>query len=199
VAVLATASAPEGEVVFGRWNEMAMAHYGSLGVPAQVVPVRNRQDAGMARHADVVRAASMIFFSGGNPRHLRQALVGTELLEAIRQLLERGGVYAGCSAGAMIAGDPLPAVDGLVGRAFGHGLGLVQDHVFGVHWDSALMRPWRNLLAARVPSDKHLLGISERTAVVGGRRGWSVSGRGSVEHRFRGRREFVQPGEAFSD
>ncbi len=198
VAVLATASAPEGEAVFGRWNEMALAHYESIAVRATVVPVRNRQDARKAGPAAVVGAASMVFFSGGDPRHLHQTLAGSELLEAIRGLLERGGVYAGCSAGAMIVGEPLPELGGLAGRAFGQGLGLVPEHVFGVHWDAALMRPWRNLLAGRVPSEKHLLGISERTAVIGGGGGWTVLGRGSVEHRFQGRREFVRPGEWLS-
>ena len=36
VLVLPTASAPEGETIFGRWAAMGLAHYGELGIPAEV-------------------------------------------------------------------------------------------------------------------------------------------------------------------
>lgn len=196
VAVLATASAPEGESVFERWNQMALAHYESFGIRSRVVPVRDRRDALEPGHASVVRSASMVFFSGGDPGHLHRTLIGTVLLEAIQALLERGGVYAGCSAGAMVAGDPLPGVRGLAARALGQGLGLAPDHVFGVHWDAPMMRPWRGLLGGRVPPERHLLGISERTAVVGSPTGWTVQGSAAVEHRFGGQRRWLQPGES---
>src|SRR5262249_39928266 len=49
VAVLATASAPEGDGVFERWAEMALAHYRSLGVPARVLEVKTRQHASSCR------------------------------------------------------------------------------------------------------------------------------------------------------
>ena len=196
--MLATASAPEGEVVFQRWNEMARAHYRSLGVRGEPLEVRTRADALSRGPAAAVREVSMVFFSGGNPRYLHEVLLGTPLLKAIHELLARGGVYAGCSAGAMITGDPLPEVNGLTARAFGQGLGLVPRHLFGVHWDAPMMRPWRSVMGSGVPADKHLLGISERTAVFGGGDGWTVYGKGSVEHRFAGGREWLRPGQTLA-
>ena len=45
VAILPTASAPEGDEVFERWGRMGLGHYAERAVPAEIVPVRTRDDA----------------------------------------------------------------------------------------------------------------------------------------------------------
>jgi cyanophycinase len=120
VAVLATASAREGESVFEGWTAMGLAHYESLEIAARAVRVRTRIDAlepDVSRQLDDV---SMVFFSGGSPRYLAQTLIGTPVWDGVLRLVERGGVFAGCSAGAMIAG-----VRGLH-FPFASGLGLLR-------------------------------------------------------------------------
>ena len=67
--------------------------------------------------------------------------------------------------------------------------------MFGVHWDAGLMRPWRGLMVGSVPLEMHFMGISERTALIGGADAWEVRGRGTVDHRFQGRREELREGE----
>src|ERR1700726_4243470 len=77
VAVLATASGREGDVVFERWTVMGLTHYESLGIAARALRVRARPDAldpSIARQLDDV---SMVFFSGGSPKYLAQTLRGT--------------------------------------------------------------------------------------------------------------------------
>lgn len=194
MAVLATASAPEGEAVFARWNCLALAHYARLGLEAVALSVRTREDASLPAHADRVRRASMVFFSGGNPGYLHQTLAGTALLAGIRDLLREGGVYGGCSAGALVAGAVI--ADGRRSRLLAdHGLGLLPQEVLGVHWDAALMRPWRRMMAARTPPDCRFLGIAERTAISGGGPGWRVYGRGIVDVRYRRRSRAYGRGE----
>ncbi|MHB8392958.1 MAG: Type 1 glutamine amidotransferase-like domain-containing protein [Candidatus Dormibacteria bacterium] len=198
VAIFTTASAPEGEAVFQRWNSMGLAHYASLHLPARLIEVRSRVDADDRENARAARAASLVFFSGGNPRYLRETLAETRLLAAIEEMLAAGGVYAGCSAGAMVAGAQLPTGRGLARFAWGQGLGLVRGHVFGVHWDAAMMRPFRAVVAGRVPPDFQFLGIAERTAVLSSDQGWLVSGEGDVEQRgVQGRRRY-RAGETIS-
>ena len=195
VVVLATASAPEGEAVFQRWNAQGLAHYERMGLRAVALPVRTREDAQLAATADQVRRASMVFFSGGNPAYLRQTLVGTALLTAIGDLLRQGGVFGGCSAGAMVAGAISPGAPR--GRfPSGQGLGLLPKEVFGVHWDAPLMRPWRRLMAARTPAGCRFLGIAEKTALSGSSRGWRVHGRGQVEVRHLGAAHAYRGGES---
>jgi len=194
VVVAATASAPEGETVFERWSGKGLAHYAALGRRALALPVRTREEAELEANAAPVRRASMVFFSGGNPDYLRRTLVGTALMAAIEELLSRGGVFAGCSAGAMVAGASLnPAGRGRFPS--GQGLGLLPREVLGVHWDAALMRPWRHLVAERTPPDCRFLGISERTAIAGGGAGWRIYGRGPVDVRYRKRAHLYGAGE----
>lgn len=108
--------------MFRRWNQMGQAHYQRLGVESHAVPVRVRPDADERSHVEAVRSASMVFFSGGDPGHLRRTLLGSDLLRAIVEMVSRGGVYGGCSAGAMVVGEPLEDGAGITARALGHGL-----------------------------------------------------------------------------
>ncbi len=178
--VLATASAPEGEAVFSRWGRAGVRHFEGLGLSARALPVRDREDAQRLDVAGAVARCSLVFFSGGDPGHLSRSLGGSRLLSAIHELLAAGGVYAGCSAGAMVVGE--------AGRSggrfsFGTGLGILRREVFGVHWDATLAAPWRAILRSRVPPGCRLIGVAERTAVLGGEGGWTVHGRGRVEVR----------------
>ncbi|MGC2192234.1 MAG: Type 1 glutamine amidotransferase-like domain-containing protein [Candidatus Dormiibacterota bacterium] len=181
--VLATASAPEGEATFARWNEMGLGHYASLDVSAQALPVRTRDDAELAAHAAAVSQASLIFFSGGNPEYLARTLEGTALWRAVLQALDGGAVYGGCSAGAMVAGAAQQSGPARGRFRFSGGLGLCPSDVFGVHWDSTFMRLLRPAVIRRVPAGCRLIGIAERTAILTEESGWRVYGDGAVEVR----------------
>jgi len=187
VAVLATASAKEGNPVFERWEHQGLAHFSSIGIRAQTLSVRRREDAFDPELARRLADVSMIFFSGGKPGYLAQVLRATPLWEAIEGLLARGGVFAGCSAGAMIAG----AISGSAGNPrlpvmFRSGLGLVPATVFGVHWDAFDKRGlrWlREILVWRLPTSVRLIGIAEETAIAVDDLGWRVFGQGAVDVR----------------
>ena len=121
----------------------------------------------------------MIYFSGGKPSKLADVLRDSPVLAAIRRAMDRGAVYAGCSAGAMIASRERNA-EGRGGTSWLFGLGLVPNVSFGVHWDRAARIPgvqwW---LTSRLPEDTWFVGIDERTAILGRR---------PLVDRLRGRR-----------
>lgn len=198
VLVAATASAPEGDRVYSRWNAMGIGHFQRLGVAVQPLEVRERSDAFRPEIAAAVDRCSMLFFSGGDPSFLRAMLVDTPLLEAIRRMEPRGAVYAGCSAGAMVAGAEVPGLRRRSRLGHGSGLGLRPGEVFGVHWDAPLLRPWRRVLTGRIPPKCRLVGIAERTCVFGDGRGWLVSGRGRVDVISNGRSAAFGAGEWIS-
>ena len=188
VAVLATASAKEGDAVYERWVQQGVAHFSSIGIQAHALTVRRREDALDPEIARRLEDVSMVFFSGGKPGYLAQVLRATPLWDAIERLLARGGVFAGCSAGAMIAG----AVSGADVRQprlplmFRSGLGLEPGTVFGVHWDALAKRRlgWlRELFVWRLPESIRLIGIAEETAIAADDLGWRVFGSGDVEVR----------------
>ena len=194
VAVLAAASGREGDQVFERWIRMGLRHYDSLGIAAHAVPVRRRVDALEPATAKVLDDVSMVFFSGGSPKYLAQTLTGTPVWGGVQRLLDRGGVFAGCSAGAMIAGAPG------MHFPFGSGLGLLPATAIGVHWD-ALSGWWirwlRDLAPRRLRSGVGFLGIAENTAIASDGDVWRVFGSGVVDVRRGHDRHAFGPGEGF--
>jgi cyanophycinase len=183
VAILPTASASEGDHVFDRWGRMGLVHYAESRVPASVVAVKVREDAFTPELVAAVEAASMIYFSGGKPTRLADVLRDTPMLDAIRRAMDRGAVYAGCSAGAMIASRERNA-GGRLGTSWLFGLGLVPNVSFGVHWDRAAHIPGAQWwLTSRLPDDTWFVGIDERTAILGDGRTWTVYGVGRVTLR----------------
>ena len=77
VLILPTASAPEGDDVFDRWGRLGLEHYQRMGVEAEVVPLKTRADAARPDVCARLEVAAMVFFSGGNPGSLAEALEGT--------------------------------------------------------------------------------------------------------------------------
>ncbi len=183
VAILPTASAAEGDHVFDRWGQMGLDHYRDDGMRAAVVPIKTRADAHRDDLVASVEEASMIYFSGGKPSRLAEVLRESPLLEAIRRGLERGAVYAGCSAGAMVASRMRDA-EGRRGTSWLFGLGLVPNVSFGVHWDRAARIPGAQWwMTSRLPDDSWFVCIDERTAILGDGVTWTVHGLGRVTVR----------------
>jgi len=186
VVILPTASATEGEAVFDRWGRMGLDHYAERGVPADVVPVRTRDDAFRGDLAERIRGASIVYFSGGKPQYLAEVMDGTPCRAAVRDLMDRGGVYAGCSAGAMVASRSRAQRASRPRRGTGwlFGMGLVPHATFGVHWDRVRRIPGAGMfLTARIGDDAWFIGIDERTAILGDGERWEVHGLGSVTVR----------------
>jgi cyanophycinase len=199
VAVLPTASSTEGDTVFDRWGRMALDHYASMAVEATVLPVKTREDAEEEANARALDDASMIFVSGGKPAHLAGTIVGTKLWTAMQVALDRGAVYAGCSAGALIASqsrEQRRERGTKTGWVFG--LGLVPHVSFGVHWDKVKVIPGlRSFVMARIPRGSWFVGLDERTAILGDGLGWRVFGVGSVMVRHAGGTQVYSAGDAF--
>ena len=185
VLVLPTASAPEGETVFRRWGDMGVDHYTEMGVPVELVPLRNRDDAEDPALAGLVEGAAVVFFSGGNPAYLAATLQGTAFWTAVLAGLDRGMAYAGCSAGISALGDVAPdstSNDPTSASFWRPGLAQFPKTYFGPHWDAldVYVPGLRAKVVASVPSDCRLLAINEDTALVGDGTEWTVIGAGRV-------------------
>jgi len=182
VAILPTASWPDGEDVFQRWASMGSEHFAALGAEVEPVLVRDRFDADDASHVQAIGEADLIYLSGGKPGHLTATLVGSPVGDALVAANGRGATLAGCSAGAMILAArqwdfrkrrmlwPLRWLDGL---------GLVQRATIIPHYD-AFPEPMSAMLVLQAPRGLATLGIDEETALVGRDGSWQVEGRGRV-------------------
>ena len=201
VAIVPTASWPDGEATFMRWVALGEAHFAALGAVPVPVLIRDRASADDAALVAEIAAADLIYFSGGKPGHLLAALRDSAAGTAVREAHERGAVIAGCSAGAMVLGGHQV---GMGGRRFFEppfgwqdGLGLVPGIVIVPHYDAipeTLVVP----LVLAAPKGAVVVGIDEDTAVVGRDGAWRVRGRGRVTI-WRGlRRERHRPGSTVS-
>jgi cyanophycinase-like exopeptidase len=200
VAILPTASAPDGPGVFERWAAMGEAHFRSLGALVEAVPARTRADCLDPEVARRIASADLVYFSGGKPDYLLAALTQTPAWEAVLALLRRGGVVAGCSAGAMILGAFIPAFrlrqlpgrDALWTPAFA----LAPHSIVVPHFDQlprAILRAW---MATR-PADTRVLGIDADTAVVGRPGHWRILGGKTVTVYDAGQEILLRQGESF--
>lgn len=181
VVCLPTAAGEEGEESVGRWMSMGEAHFRSLGAETTALHITNRMEADDPAHAEVLAQADLIYFSGGHPSYLYQTLQGSRAWIAAESAWERGAVYAGCSAGAMILGRELPDLRG--GSARGQAFGVLGARYIFPHFDRMqLMRPVLTpFLKARARPGEFSLGIDEETALIGRLDGeWQAMGRSKV-------------------
>jgi cyanophycinase len=181
--VLPTASAHEGDASFDAWGAKGLEHFASLGLGAEVVPLKTRDDA----HDDaIVRRlgdASMVFFSGGNPARLAGILRDTPFWRALVAAVEEGLPFAGCSAGvAFLTETTFDSDTRDLESVWAPGLGYVRDVLFGPHWD--IVDTWipgaSAFIVGSVRPGQTFVGLDEDTAMVGDGTSWKVIGRQKV-------------------
>lgn len=183
VVIVPTASAPDGAGVPERWATMGEDHFRALGARVDAVLALTRADCELESIADRIAAADLVYFSGGKPDYLYSVLQGTASWASVLTVLERGGVVAGCSAGAMILGAYLPVLrlrphlGG--GRFWSPAFGLVPDTVVIPHFNE-IPRTLRRAWIALRPRHTRVAGIDRGTALVGRPGGWEVRGEGAV-------------------
>jgi cyanophycinase len=201
VAIVPTASWPDGETVFKRWAAQGEAHFAALGAAPVPVLIRDRASADDPLAVAAISDADLVYLSGGKPGHLLGMLRDSTAGAALRKAHARGAVIAGCSAGAMVLGGHQLRVGGrgFLGLPVGwqDGLGLVPGLVVVPHYDAipeTLVAP----LVLAAPEGALVVGIDEDTAVVGRDGARRVQGRGRVTV-WRGlRRERHRAGAAVS-
>jgi cyanophycinase len=199
VAIVPTASWPDGEDTFRRWAAMGSEHFAALGAEVEPVLVRDRIDADDDAAAQAIGEADLVYLSGGKPGHLTKSLLGTRVGAAIVAAHERGAALAGCSAGAM----------SLAARHFDFrmrrmlwplrwrdSLSLVPSATVIPHYDH-FPEALSALFVLQAPRNLVTLGIDEDTAAIGRNGSWQVQGAGRVTV-WRGRhRERFRRGEVF--
>jgi cyanophycinase len=174
VACLPTAAGTEGPDRIAYWSDLGVDHFRSLGASASAVSVITRQDSESTVLAAQVREANFVYLSGGRPDYLLATLKGSRVWQSILEVLGRGGVLAGCSAGAMILGEKIPGFP-RGQNAFNLLKGAVViphfDEVPG--WMSSLIKIW-------IGRRRRMVGVPGYTALVVEGKTCRVVGKSSV-------------------
>ena len=182
VVCLPTAAGQEGDESVGRWLRMGEDHFRTLGADVAAVHIIDRTSADDPQYYAMLESADLIYFSGGSPMYLYQTLNGSRAWAAAQKAWERGAVYAGCSAGAMIMAKQIPNFR-MPGSPAAQGFGVIPLTYVIPHFDH-IPGPFKvmvNVMRSRMKAGDLAVGIDEDTALVG-RLGeeWKVMGKSKV-------------------
>jgi cyanophycinase len=132
VVCLPTAAGTEGRERIEFWSRLGVEHFTQLGVPVDSIPIIDRESANETKFATLINLSNFVYLSGGKPDYLYATLKDTLAWEAIRSVLSKGGLLAGCSAGAMVQGEKIL---GWRGGTTNSGFGLLPGTVVIPHYD----------------------------------------------------------------
>jgi cyanophycinase len=156
--------------------DRATEWYGRLGAKVDVVEAFRRADAADEELVRRAREARMLVLTSGTPMHLRAVLYDSLLWEAICDAWRGGAVL--CAAGESAAALSTHMVDPR-GGAFTVGLGLLSSLTVVPHSSSLSEEKWHRTLRL-APAGLDVVGIDDRTMLMGDHDGWRVAGEGRV-------------------
>lgn len=174
VVCLPTAAGKEGAERIQYWSRLGIDHFTRLNVHVQSLPVIDHASANDDRFADTIDRANFVYLSGGKPHYLYSTLKSSLVWEAIVSVLSRGGLLAGCSAGAMILGEKFFGFPGLK-----PGFNFLSRVTVIPHYDQF---PGSVITSLRVMAGRDLivLGIEGNTALFANGEQYEVLGTGGV-------------------
>ncbi len=190
---LATAAVQDGPSVVEHWHQLGIDQAKRLGVEPVIVPVNDHDDANNPDFAELIHGAGLIYLSGGDPNYLAETLRGSLVWSAIEATWRGGAALAGCSAGAMALGAWIPSLRH-PRKGSTAGLGLLEHLGVIPHFDAFAARVPDLLTRFVLPDESTMtvVGVDERTALVGGPTQWTVQGHQSVWRlTSKGREEFA--------
>ena len=179
IVVVTTASATAGtedEEQFEKpWNELDVAEVSLLHAVDQ-------DEAEWKESLAQVRSATGVWFVGGVQQRLIDAYVGTEFEAELDELLKRGGVIGGSSAGAAVQ-SRVAIVGGSRRGIVDTGFDLLPGTIIDQHF-SERDRLTRLQQVVRKQKTRVGLGIDEATALLVDQRFMKVVGAGNVTAVF---------------
>ena len=184
-----TAAGDESPERLKFWESRGSEQARRIGTIQDFLPVFNRDDAFNPQFVSRIKDAALIYFSGGDPGYLANALRGTPLWDEIEKNWLAGASLAGCSAGAMALSSDVPNFFRMKNEGI-PGLNVIPqirpiphyNKFFGWIPDSAAK------IVMKAPEGTLIIGIDEDTAIVTGldprtslsENIWQVYGEGSL-------------------
>ncbi len=128
--------------------------------------------------ADAIQEAAGVWICGGRQSRLAAAYKNTRVETALQQLLKRGGIIGGTSAGAAIM-SAIMIASGSTEPQLASGLDLLPGAIIDQHFTQRSRLP-RSRVAISAHPDRFGLGIDENTAVIVSGRRMQIVGKGAA-------------------
>ena len=106
VLTFSTAAGKETDERLSYWESLAIEHFKNLNVNHKHIDARNRNDLNNDSVIEEMKKSNFVFFSGGSPNHLYDSINNSKFSDELLKI-EKRGIIAGCSAGAMIMGEKM--------------------------------------------------------------------------------------------
>ena len=170
-----------------------VGHFARLGAQASMLMVLDGSDANSSDLVDIIDGYTHVYFAGGSPDYLLNALKDSLLLRRLRQWNARGGILAGSSAGAMVMGTYMRSPQ----KGFWvDGLDVCQGFAVLPHHEESDPAEVSKSLEENLPGETYVLGIDAQTCCLKSNAGWKVVGTGQVTMYRNGLWQRFGPGEA---
>ena len=174
VVCLPTAAGKEGPGRIDYWSCLGVEHFTGLKANVEALPVIDRASANDKVFAGTIANANVVYLSGGKPNYLYDTLKGSLVWDAVLSVLDKGGLLAGCSAGAMVLGEKFFGFPGLkTGFNFLPGVTIIP------HYDEIPTYVIKSVKTL-VGSNLTVLGIEGNTVLVCSGEQYEVLGSGGV-------------------
>jgi cyanophycinase len=134
----------------------------------QTVHTRNKSEAMESKFSNLIKDAKGVFLGGGDQENLSKIYGGTTTMKALNELLQRGGVIMGTSAGATIMGSLMIGGDHRktphLSKDFSEGFSFLKQTAIDQH---VLVRNRQFDLVPVLERDPNILGIALDEATAG--------------------------------
>lgn len=174
VTVVLAASTPRRRAF--KINE-ALTYWHALGVDVRFA--MHGGDNEIERALAALENPDLVVMTGGHPWLLHARLMGTAVQQRIVELWERGVPISGSSAGAIALCEWRQYLQPPHPLRLARSFGLVPGAAAAPHYDRYGLRHWVSQVSRRHPA-LQVLGLSDRTALIGGDGNFRVYGRGVV-------------------
>lgn len=161
----------------GETVELARRYWSRLGARFAVALTSSPEDVDHA--LDALADADLVVLSGGHPARLCASLAGSPVRNRIVERWRNGAVLAGSSAGAMALCEWNLRLRPPNPLTLAPGLGVVGGCLVVPHFNRYGLPRWAGRAINRLPR-LTVLGVDERTALIGRDGRFGVVGQGSV-------------------
>lgn len=157
--------------ILGHWSDF---NWGKV----DVLHALDRAQAEVADFADTLKDATAVWMTGGDQNRLADRYQGTAVEKEIRNVMHRGGVVGGTSAGSAIASRVMIS-GGQKEPRLSNGLDLLPNSIIDQHFSQRL-RFERLASAVGSHPERVGIGIDESTGLLVGKKRAHVVGNGAV-------------------
>jgi peptidase E len=189
VLTLPTAAGKESSDRINYWCDLATTHFSKFDVDHKNIKALKHNDFFDEELLEATKSANFIYFSGGNPTYLYEAIKDTPFFKELINTHKNGGIIAGCSAGAMIMGEKMIK---------GYGFNLINNVIVIPHYGESFYSWVTNTVKLLNRGNYKLLCLEKDTYFTLNEDHIEIIGSNNIHLIFKDKHDTYKDGDVFS-